>query len=252
MESGRWKKKIRIWQDNWLPRKHPPHTLSCPLANFESATVDILIDPRSRQWNGDMVDGLFNTEEAKIIKSIPLSQEAAEDILFWPYSYDGRYSCKTGYRFLEEEELNVEPREMTNKDKQVWREIWSIKVPPKVKTLLWSACRKAMPTKSALFRCKISPDPLCVRCQASVETPLHALWSCTELDSVWSDTVLWSNRGSMQFMDFKELLSWQIKNKNQLELFAVIALTIWNQRNRVRLNQPADVLHQLALSPRSG
>ena len=65
-----------------------------------------------------MVDGLFNTEEAEIIKSIPLSQEATEDILFWPYSCDGRYSCKTGYRFLkEEEELNVESREVTNEDK---------------------------------------------------------------------------------------------------------------------------------------
>ena len=214
MESGQWKKKIRLWQDNWLPRKHPPHALSCPLADFESATMDILIDPRSRQWNGDMVDGLFNTEEAKIIKSIPLSQEAAEDILFWPYSCDGRYSCKTGYRFLkEEEELNVESREVTNEDKQFWREIWFMKVPPKVKTLLWHACREAMPTKSALFRSKISPDPLCVRCQASAKTPLHALWSCTELDSAWSDMVPWRNRGSMQFVDFKELLLRQIKKQ---------------------------------------
>ena len=76
--GARWRvgdgKKIRIWQDNWLPRKHPPHALSCPLADFESATVDILIDPRSKQWNEDIVDGLFNTEEAEIIKSIPLSQ----------------------------------------------------------------------------------------------------------------------------------------------------------------------------------
>ena len=214
--GGEWamEKKKRIWQDNWLPRKHPPHALSCPLTDFENATVDILIDPRSRQWNGDMVDGLFNIEEAKIIKSIPLSQEGAEDILFWPYSCDGRYSCKTRYRFLkEEEELNVESREVTNEDKQFWREIWSMKVPPKVKTLLWLACHEAMPTKSALFRSKISLDPLCVRCQASAKTPLHALWSCTELDLVWLDTVPWRNRGSMQFVDFKELLLWQIKKQ---------------------------------------
>ena len=128
----------------------------------------------------------------------------------------------------EEEELNVEPREATNDDKQVWREIWSMKVPPKVKTLLWCACHEAMPTKSALFHCKISPDHLCVKCQASAENPLHALWSCIEFDSVWSNTMLWRNKGSTQFVDFKELLSWQIKNKNQLKLFAVINWTIWN------------------------
>ncbi|XP_075655031.1 uncharacterized protein LOC142625226 [Castanea sativa] len=50
----------------------------------------------------------------------------------------------------------------------------------------------------------------------------------------------------MQFLDFKELLSWFIKNKCHSELFAVIAWRIWNQRNRVRINQPAEALHQLA------
>ena len=151
---------------------------SYPLEDFENATVDILIDPSSRQWNVEMVDGLFNTEEADLIKKIPLSCEAAKDVLYWPHSSDGRYSCKTGYKFLKmEEELNVESREATIEDKQVWREIWSMKVPPKVKTLMWHACREAMPTKNSLFRRKISADLLCVKCQASSETALHALWS---------------------------------------------------------------------------
>ena len=75
-------KKIRIWQDHWLPKKHPPHVLSYPLADFENSTVDILIDPSSRKWNVEMVDGFFNTEEADLIKKIPLSREVAEDVLF--------------------------------------------------------------------------------------------------------------------------------------------------------------------------
>jgi len=62
---------------------------------------------------------------------------------------------------------------------------------------------------------------------------------------VWVDLELWSFRGSVQFIDFKELLSWLIKNKHQLELFAVTVWSIWNQRNRVQLNQPADALHQI-------
>lgn len=141
--------------------------------------MDILIDPTSRQCDVEMVDGLFNTEEAELIKRIPLSRNAVEDVLYWPHSSDGRYSCKTRYRFLKmEEELNVESREAMNEDKQVWREIWSKKVPPKVKTLLWGACRKAMPTKNSLFRRTISADPLYVRCHAYSKTALHALWSC--------------------------------------------------------------------------
>ena len=51
---------------------------------------------------------MFTTEEADLIKKIPLSCEASEDVLFWPHLSNGRYSCKTGYKFLKMEELNVE------------------------------------------------------------------------------------------------------------------------------------------------
>ena len=220
---------------------------SYPLVELESSTVDILIDPRRRQWNLEMIDGLFNTEEAELIKIIPLSREAKEDVLFWPHSSDGRYSCKTGYRFLKmEEELNDEPQVTTNDHTQVWKAVWSMRAPPKVKTLLWHACREAMPTKSALFRRTILTDPHCVRCHASSENSLHALWSCPELDPTWSDLELWNVRGVVQFVDFKELLSWLIRNNHHLELFAVTVWKIWNQWNRVRLNQPADSVHQIA------
>ena len=77
--------------------------------------MDILIDPSRRLWNDEMLYRLFNTEEAKLIKTIPLSSEASEDVLFWPHSSNGQYSCKTGYRFLKmEEELSAEPQVSTN------------------------------------------------------------------------------------------------------------------------------------------
>nr|POE97077.1 hypothetical protein CFP56_23062 [Quercus suber] len=98
---------------------------------------------------------------------------------------------------------------------------------------------------SALFRRTISTGSSCVRCHANSEDSKHALWSCPELDAVWADIELWSFRSSVQFMTFKELLSWLIKNNHQPELFAVTVWTVWNQRNRVRLNQPADSLHQI-------
>nr|POF24136.1 putative ribonuclease h protein [Quercus suber] len=93
-----------------------------------------------------------------------------------------------------EDELPNEPQEVTNDEKQLWNGIWSMRVPPKVKTLLWRACREAIPTMSALFHRTISTDSLCVRCHANSEDSKHALWSCPDLDSVWSDMELWSFR----------------------------------------------------------
>ena len=55
-------KKIRVWQDHWLPRKHPPLLSVCSIVDFENSTVDILIDPQTRQLIVEMVEGLFNEE----------------------------------------------------------------------------------------------------------------------------------------------------------------------------------------------
>ena len=105
--GARWRvgngEKIRIWQHHWLPRKHPPLVISSPIDSFQDATVDLLIDPSSRQWNTEVVDGMFVPKEAEMIKNMPLACGAAEDILIWPYSSDGNYNCKFGYRFLKEE-----------------------------------------------------------------------------------------------------------------------------------------------------
>ena len=79
--------------------------------------MDSLIDPDSRQWNKELVEGLFNEEEAELIKKIPLSQNAANDILYWPYSSNRLYSCKLGYKFLKMEEKWCETTQVTmNKD----------------------------------------------------------------------------------------------------------------------------------------
>ena len=53
--------------------KHPTKIAS-PIIDFlEGATVDCLIYVDPRQWNIDMVDGIFIPEEAKLIKKIPVS-----------------------------------------------------------------------------------------------------------------------------------------------------------------------------------
>ena len=165
-----------------------------------------------------------------MIKKIPLGQASAEDTLFWPHSSNGVYSCKSGYRFLKEEAaaLGDVAQDHQNRDKHIWKSIWSMHTPQKVKTMLWRACREALPTKQALVRRKVIDDPVCERCCNSTENSLHALWRCPELDPVWANAELWGFRSSMQFLDFKELLSWLILQKKDVELFAAMVWMIWN------------------------
>ena len=101
------------------------------------------------------------------------------------------------------------------------------------------------PTKGSLVRRTIIDDPLCDRCHEAHETPLHALclWLCKEIDIVWDDSELWSYQREVQFLSFKELPSWLIVQKQNVELFAMTIWLVWSQRNQVRLNHSATTLH---------
>ena len=105
--GARWRvgngEKINIWQQRWLPRKHPPCLSIYPIQDFENSTVSCLIDQSTRQWRADLVDGLFNEEDVELVKSVPLSHVEAEDVLFWLYTKNGVYTCRSSYRFLKEE-----------------------------------------------------------------------------------------------------------------------------------------------------
>ncbi|XP_075636851.1 uncharacterized protein LOC142609107 [Castanea sativa] len=130
--------KINIWQQLWLPRKHPTIPLICPLESFENHTVDSLIDPSTRTWNEQLVDGLFVEEDAMLIKKIPFSRNVAEDTLYWPYSTSGNYTCKFGYRFFkEEEELQLNAQTPPICHKHVWKEVWQMQAPPKIKKIFF-------------------------------------------------------------------------------------------------------------------
>ena len=87
---------------------------------------------------------------------------------------------------------------------------------------------EAKDSRLGSYAWKITKEDLCVRCRAATENSLRALWLCSELDLVWVESELWSFRGEVQFLTFKELLSWIIKHTQLLELFTVTVWSIWN------------------------
>lgn len=59
--------------------------------------MDLLIDPLTRQWNTELIDGIFIPSEANLIKNIPLSRTESEDKIYWPLTQNGQYTCKNEY-----------------------------------------------------------------------------------------------------------------------------------------------------------
>ena len=175
---------VKIWQHHWLPIKHPTR-ISSPLKSMESATMDLLIDTNTRSWNSSIIDGLFAPNKAALIKRIPLARLACADEMFWPFTQHGNYNCKSRYQFLKELH-DGPPSSDVQPNTSFWKKVWMLKVPNKIKNFVWRACKDSIPTKVNLRRRSIPIPTLCDRCSVEEETSLHALWSCKELDQVWS------------------------------------------------------------------
>ena len=95
-----------------------------------------MIKVDTRQWDYGLIDGMFTPEEVDLIKSIPLSRCKAEDTLFWPFTSNGIYTSKSGYRFLKSEEQIEIDEEQRAHDKELWQTIWSLQVLNKIKNLV--------------------------------------------------------------------------------------------------------------------
>ena len=101
-------KSIKIWQHHWLPIKHPPLVMSPIIESKENATVDCLIDENTGKWDAKMLEGILIPAEAELVKKIPLPQSQTKDVLYWPFTADGQYNCKFGYKFLKDLEVDSE------------------------------------------------------------------------------------------------------------------------------------------------
>ena len=156
MRGVRWRvgcgESIGVWNDAWLPFLEQPRILSSPIVGFEDIHVCDLIDPASRQWDLALLQGLFNAQELEIISSIPLCSNHVEDKLVWPYTPSGMYTVKSRYRFPTKENF-VQPTNVNqNHGGGVWKLIWGLNAPNKVKNFLWRSCNEALPVKKNLKR----------------------------------------------------------------------------------------------------
>ena len=192
---------------------------------------------------------MFAPQEAEEIKNISLARIETEDTMYWPWENDGRYSCKTGYRFLKEDEVGFQVAENQDHGKGIWKKIWALECPNKIRNLIWRACRNSLPSKCNLLRRTIVSEQSCDRCKTENENILHAVWSCKELDGVWGANTAWNFRNQRMFSSFSELLAWVFDHQRNPVLFAFTIWSIWNQRNQVRTqpsHRPLNLVSQWA------
>ena len=77
-----------------------------------------------------------------MIKRIYVHDGDGEDVLLWPLTPDGNYSVRSAYRMLAVEGISQNPSSSSPSDaERVWKGIWKIKTPNKIRHFIWRAAR---------------------------------------------------------------------------------------------------------------
>lgn len=91
---------------------------------------------------------------------------------------------------------------------------------------------------------------MCHRYSAESKDVFHALWGYEKLQSVWATNSSWVDRTRMQSSSFPEMVNLIHEKPQLVPLFAVIAWSVWYQRNKTCLPEqslPLDKISTLAI-----
>uniref|UniRef100_A0A7N2LPB7 Reverse transcriptase zinc-binding domain-containing protein n=1 Tax=Quercus lobata TaxID=97700 RepID=A0A7N2LPB7_QUELO len=101
---------------------------------------------------------------------------------------------------------------------RIWKKIWKLKFPNKIRHFLWRAAKDSFPTKQNLRLRHIPIDDTCDGCSDQSESLMHCLWLCDQA------------RAGSGF---------------RCALFAMIAWFLWERRNRMRERQRTWQFHEV-------
>lgn len=150
--------------------------------------VSALIDEDSKRWKVDTLKALFLPFEVETILNILLSNNLPEDKLIWVGNKRGEFSVKSAYYIA----LNViNPAgcvECSHGESRIplWKRIWQLKIPPKIRIFTWKACVNALPTMLNLKKRGVNTDGMCPLCGKEGESIPHSLFKCDVVKEVWN------------------------------------------------------------------
>jgi hypothetical protein len=146
---------------------------------FTNARVKDLFDPDTHGWNSPLLESIFQPDEVKAIKTIPLSRTNQEDKQIWRGTTNGIFSVRSAYHLAKEEEDSKQPEcSHRREDSELWGTLWELDTPNADKNFMWRACNGILPTKVNLYRRKIVQDDRCPICNLEGESVCRILWTC--------------------------------------------------------------------------
>jgi hypothetical protein len=180
--------KINIWSDPWIPSS-PNGKITSRRGNILLTRVNQLIDPNG-EWDEGLITSLFNSLDARRIMQIPLDTHGLSDFISWRLTKHGFFSVRTAYHSQWRHQFgpNVALLAMPGNSisNPVWKILWKLRIPGKVKIFVWRALHGILPLKCILANRHIVTIGECPICRQGAEDILQLLFQCDTARELWN------------------------------------------------------------------
>ncbi|CAN1156138.1 Putative ribonuclease H protein At1g65750 [Linum perenne] len=230
--------------DAWIPES-AGFKASCSEAFMKFKVSDFILNPH-RKWDLQKLKAAFPADVVEQILLIPLGPEGFPDKFVWHFESTGKFTVRSCYRYLQSI-THPQNQPVDVSLKKLWKWLWHLDLPPKLKFFLWRACKNALPTKASLFRRRCSDSAVCVTCLAEVETLEHLLFHCAVSRSFWqlvSPAIQCPNINQSTISWFMSIAA--SASKDSSAEIGYIVWYIWKLRNELLFQNVSPSLLDLA------
>jgi hypothetical protein len=133
---------IKIWSDPWIPSS-PNMRVTSQQGNTILTKVCQLIDPITGQWDVELINSIFNVVDANRICRIPLNTKGFNDFISWSLTKHEYFTVRSAYHIQWRHQFGHNDARLALPGAStlnlVWRNLWKLDIPGKVKKKLESS-----------------------------------------------------------------------------------------------------------------
>jgi hypothetical protein len=185
--------QIKIWEDPWIANGVSRRPIT-PRGHVLLTKAEELLNPGSGTWDEDLIRDVFWEEDVRYILATP-TNPGHDDFLAWHFDRKGLFSVKSAYHVLDDEKHQVKNQQKgessssvgePNQSKAIWRKIWKLSCPPKVRHFIWRLARNSLAVRMNIRRCGVLLDTRYPVCNRFDEDGGHCFLKCKMIRHCWA------------------------------------------------------------------
>ncbi|KAF5459693.1 hypothetical protein F2P56_019617 [Juglans regia] len=189
-------------------------------------TVESIIDSSTKWWHVEKIRTLFNPKIVVDVLKVIICPGEQADAWVWAHEKNGKLSVKSSYRLIKGIQGSDAGECLTvNRQHDLWKTLWKMTVPNKVKIFAWRACKEGLPTQQNLQQIKVVAWGSFCFYHQSLEDLSHALFNYPQIRYIWDKYLLAMRRfdSNLQVMD----MPLKVKEEGNPEALSLLFLLAW-------------------------